>query len=467
MGVRLRATLTATAAVAVALGLAAVALFMVLDASLASSTRHAAMAQADQRANRLLVGAGRQIEPVLTFVPVPHLNAGIRIGDSPSAVAEAKTRARLNAAAGTHRGPTGGAAPGAGTASAPNAGAWAGTYSAGHTITAFRIVATKDGPVTVQGSASTEPAREAMHTLVRVLVPGGPALLALVALLTWLAVGRALRPVSAIRAKVAEITAYGLHERVPVPAARDEIASLARTVNATLDRLSVAVDAHRQFVADAAHELRSPMTVLRTRLELAAPEEKRLAREALKDVDRLGALTADLLLLARLDARGPLRLREVDIAQLIAEEAAQRRPRTEVRVELRVRPDVLLNGSPDHLRRMVANLLDNAVRHAASRVRVTLTVEDGRAVLDVQDDGPGIPEGDRAVIFQRFARLDAARARDTGGAGLGLPIARDVAEAHGGSLALVGSLAPVPAGSPTPAESGVGGAHFRVVLPLG
>lgn len=157
---------------------------------------------------------------------------------------------------------------------------------------------------------------------------------------------------SAIRAKVTEITAYGLHERVPVPAARGEIASLARTVNATLDRLSVTVDAHRQFVADAAHESRSPMAVLRTRLEPAAPEEMRLADEALKDVDRLGALTADLLLLARLDARGPLRMREVDIAQLVAEEAAQRRPRTEVRVELRVRPDVPLSGSPDHLRRM-------------------------------------------------------------------------------------------------------------------
>ncbi len=392
------------------------------------------------------------------------------------------------------------------------------TDEEGSHLVVTQTYTTDRGPVTVVGSASTEPAKAAMDTLTGVLLPGAPALLAFVALLTWLAVGRALRPVSAIRAKVAEITAHDLHERVPVPATRDEVALLARTVNDTLDRLRTAVDAHRQFVADAAHELRSPMAILRTRLELAAPAERRLAAEALDDVDRLGALTADLLLLARLDARQPLRVREVDLGQVVAEEAARRRPRAEVAVLLDLAPDVLVLGSAEHLRRMVANLVDNAVRHAAGTVRVTLArgggdtesgaepragavgaagargardagggagargatgsagaagsragavgatgagarsvgaarTGRGAVVLDVRDDGPGIGDEHRDVVFQRFTRLDHARTRDTGGSGLGLPIARDIAAAHGATLVLL------------PPDGGACGAHFRVVLP--
>jgi signal transduction histidine kinase len=308
-------------------------------------------------------------------------------------------------------------------------------------------------PMTVKGTASLAPASQAMRTLTHVLIPAVPALLALVALFTWLAVGRVLRPVSAIRAKVADITAHDLHERVPEPDTRDEIAALARTVNATLDRLRTAVDGHRQFVADAAHELRSPLAVLRTRLELARPQETELAAEALEDVDRLQSLTSDLLLLARLDARGPLRAAETDLAQLVAEEAARRRPRLEVRVTLDLTPDVLVHGSADHLRRLVANLVDNAVRHAAATVAVRLARAGDRAVLDVEDDGAGIPPEHHATVFDRFTRLDAARPRDTGGCGLGLPIARDIAAAHGATLTIVPTPGPLP------------GAHLRAVFP--
>lgn len=409
MGVRLRTTLTATAAVAVALCLASLALFAVLDASLAASTRELALQDAKMQAAGLGPGAA---------LPGPGLSGASLSGAS---------------------GPYGIGAPGS-PESVPKTG----------TLKVTEVVDTRYGPVTVTGTASTAPAAEAMATLTHVLIPGVPSLLGLVALFTWLAVGRALRPVSAIRAKVADITAHGLHERVPVPDTRDEIAALARTVNATLDRLQTAVDAHRQFVADAAHELRSPMAILRTRLELAGPQDKRLAADALDDVARLQSLTADLLLLARLDAHEPLRTRELDLSQLVAEEAARGRPRPDVRVLLDLTPDLLVHGSPDQLRRLVANLVDNAVRHAATSVGVTLNGRAGHAILDVTDDGPGIPPEHHTTVFARFTRLDHARARDTGGSGLGLPIARTIATAHHASLLIM----------PTPR-----GAHLRATFP--
>jgi signal transduction histidine kinase len=301
---------------------------------------------------------------------------------------------------------------------------------------ASRPVLTADGAVLVQARASLHPAAAALETLRSVLLPGVPALLLLVAGLTWLAVGRALAPVSAIRRELADITATDLHRRVPVPPARDEVRLLAETTNTTLDRLEHAVGRHRRFVADAAHELRSPLAVLRTRLEIAPPQP--LTAEALADVDRIQRLTADLLLLARLDAGEPPEHGEVDLGQVAAEEAAQARPRTDVRVELHIDAGIVVRGSAEHLRRLVANLVDNAVRHAAADVTVRLREHDGEAVLEIEDDGPGIPPDQQEAVFDRFARLDGARARDAGGSGLGLAIARDIAVHHGGSLAVAG-----------------------------
>jgi signal transduction histidine kinase len=264
-----------------------------------------------------------------------------------------------------------------------------------------------------------------------------------------------LKPVSAIRAKMADITAHDLHQRVPEPVSHDEIAALARTVNATLDRLQTAVEQHKRFVADAAHELRSPLAVLRTRLELTAhrTEAPVLAAQALTDVDRIQTLTTDLLLLARLDAGEPPRDQEVDLGQVAAEEAARTRPRPDVTVALDIATDVLVRGSADQLRRLVANLVDNAVRHAATAVTVRVTADDSRAVLEVTDDGPGIPREHREIVFDRFTRLDEARDRDRGGSGLGLAIARDIAVAHHGTLSV--------ATTPDP------GACLRAVLPVG
>lgn len=307
-------------------------------------------------------------------------------------------------------------------------------------------VATPAGEGTVWARASLASAEEALQTLNGVLLPGVPALLLVVALMTWYSVSRALRPVAAIRAKVADITARDLHQRVPVPQAKDEIAALATTVNGTLDRLETAVEQHKRFVADAAHELRSPIATLRARLELAEPSE--LTAEALADIERLQSLAGDLLLLARLDAGEPLRTADLDLGQAAAEESLRIRRRPGVELKLDIEPDVVIEGVRGHIDRLVTNLVDNAVRHAAGKVEVRVSRSDGgEAVLEVLDDGPGIPVDRREAVFGRFTRLDEARARDAGGSGLGLPIARDIALLHGGTLMAVdgGLIARFPA----------------------
>jgi signal transduction histidine kinase len=398
MSVRLRATLAATAVVAVALGVASAVLVGVLAGNLADS----AAAEAERRAALaadLLAAPG---PPVEVEVEDPQLMVAPDVVVRP-------------------------AEPGLPAPPVTQSGRFA---------VASRAVLTADGEVLVQARASLHPAATALETLRAVLLPGVPALLLLVAGLTWLAVGRALAPVSAIRRELTDITATDLHRRVPVPPARDEIRLLAETTNRTLDRLEHAVGRHRRFVADAAHELRSPLAVLRTRLEIAPPQP--LTAEALADVERIQRLTTDLLLLARLDAGEPAEHGEVDLGQVAAEEAALARPRADVRVDLRIEAGIVVRGSAERLRRLVANLVDNAVRHTARTVTVRLRKQDGDAVLEVEDDGPGIPADQQEAVFDRFARLDEARARDAGGSGLGLAIARDIAVQHGGSLAVAG-----------------------------
>jgi signal transduction histidine kinase len=391
-GVRLRATVAAMLTVAVALGVASAALLLVLQGSLEKSARTEAAGKAKAAAMAVKGGPGRPPPP----------GASTAIGGGADVQVLTKTSADPPWKSGS-----------------------------GYMVAAEKVD-TEGRSMLVQGRSSLAPTRQAIASLRGLLVPGVPSLLLLVALLTWLAVGRALKPVSAIRGKLADITAHDLHRRVPVPDSRDEIAALARTVNATLDRLQTAVEQHKRFVADAAHELRSPLAVLRTRLELAGTEA-----EALTDVQRIQTLTADLLLLARLDAGEPPHDQEVDLGQVVAEEAARPRPRPDVTVDLDIAADVLVRGSSGQLNRLTANLVDNAVRHAATTVTVRLTADGSSAVLEVADDGPGIPREHRDVVFDRFTRLDQARARDHGGSGLGLPIARDIATAHNGTLTVV------------------------------
>jgi signal transduction histidine kinase len=443
LSVRLRTTLVATAIVAAALGGASAVLVGVLSASLEDS----AAAEAERRAAAAadLLIAGRR----LVTVPEPWAGRPWEGVVAPDVVVRPAVPAHEVPTGPVDWGPVdpglvdpGPVDPGPVDA-APLLAAPSGTTP--FTV-ASQPVQTVDGALVVQARASLQPAAAALDTLRAVLVPGVPALLLLVAGLTWLAVGRALAPVSAIRRELADITATDLHRRVPVPPARDEVALLAETTNRTLDRLEQAVGRHRRFVADAAHELRSPLAVLRTRLEVARPRPltsealavEALAVEALTDVERIQRLTADLLLLARLDAGEPSEHFEVDLGQVAAEEAARARPRAHVRVALRVDAGVVVRGCAEQLRRLVANLVDNAVRHAGTEVVVVVRERAGTAVLEVSDDGPGIPVAHHEAVFDRFTRLDESRARDAGGSGLGLAIARDIAVHHSGELAVAG-----------------------------
>ncbi|MFF3154189.1 sensor histidine kinase [Streptomyces sp. NPDC057910] len=266
------------------------------------------------------------------------------------------------------------------------------------------------------------------------LLASAPPLIALAAAIAWAGTGLALRPVTSIRTELAEVSSSELDRRVPDPGGADEIALLARTVNATLDRLEQAHVRQREFVADASHELRNPIAAVRSRLEvaLAAPDSASV-RAALDDTERLQRIAADLLLLARLDAHPQPPAEPVDLTLLAAEDTARRRA-ARVPVELAADAPVPVRGDPAQLERMLANLVDNAVRHARTRVRVAARRDGDDAVLEVTDDGPGVPAADRSRIFERFVRLDAARARESGGTGLGLAIAREIARAHGGEL---------------------------------
>ncbi|MFD7837067.1 sensor histidine kinase [Streptomyces sp. NPDC059761] len=281
------------------------------------------------------------------------------------------------------------------------------------------------------------------------LLAGAPPLIGFAAALAWWVTGHALRPVTAIRTELAAVTASELDRRVPDPGGADEIAQLARTVNDTLDRLERSDARQRQFTADASHELRNPLAAVRSRLEVALAQgrpDRESVAAALADTERLQRIAADLLLLARLDGGPVPRTEPVDLALLAAEDLA-RRPAPRVPLRLDAQAPVPAAGDPARLERALANLVDNALRHARTGVVVRAATESaepggsGWAVLEVEDDGPGIPAADRDRVFERFVRLDPDRGRAGGGTGLGLAIVREIARAHGGEARALPSRA--------------------------
>jgi signal transduction histidine kinase len=304
-----------------------------------------------------------------------------------------------------------------------------------------REVETPSGRYTVVAAAPIDEVQRSVDAVRRALWVALPALVALVALVAWWLVGHALRPVEAIRAQVDEISGTTIHRRVPEPASGDEIGRLARTMNAMLGRLEAASTRQRQFVSDASHELRSPVTAIRADLEVALAEGDRadwpgVATAVLSEESRLEALLADLLILAAGDEAPPPPPvgtgAAVDLADLARAEA--RRPHAvPVTAGVTGLHPTTVTGSSEQLARVVTNLVDNAARHAQGRVAVGVTGDGRRVRLTVDDDGPGVPEPDRERVFERFTRLDDARARDAGGTGLGLAVVRSIAERHRGA----------------------------------
>jgi signal transduction histidine kinase len=305
----------------------------------------------------------------------------------------------------------------------------------------LRVVAVNanGGQVVLAGVLFAQ-ASDSIATLAKALLIGTPLLFGLLALATWLVTGYTLRPIAELRRGAAEVTQTGVPRDLPVPPARDEVRSLAVTLNDMLSRLAAAQQRQRDLVSDTAHELRSPIASIRAQLEVALDHPEGLdwaetARDVHADTLRLARLTENLLLLARLDEQR-IRHSPVDLAAVCASVAA-RYGAAQVPVLADAPYPCLVTGDPDALSRLLVNLLDNAVRHAASTVRVSVCAEHGWAVLVVTDDGPGIPAEDTERAFGRFSRLDDARSRDgEEGAGLGLAIVRATAEAHGGSVTL-------------------------------
>ncbi|MEO3868065.1 HAMP domain-containing sensor histidine kinase [Nonomuraea sp. B12E4] len=285
-------------------------------------------------------------------------------------------------------------------------------------------------------------------------VVGGTAVV-MAAAITYLGrrvVAACLRPVEGIRAELDKVNHSCPDRRVPFPPAQDEIHDLADSVNRTLSRLQAAMAQQRQFSSDASHELRSPIAAIRAEVEdaLRAPEEtslRKVGTTVLGSLERLEGIVADLLTIARLDGvdnGSPGRKEPIDLARLVTDVCRQR-PQAGKTFEYDLHPGVTVIGDRAQLSRLLTNLIDNAERHAASTITVHVRHEPsarrdihrfphGIARMEVIDNGPGIDPDKRELVFQRFARLDTARARAAGGTGLGLPIARQIAEAHKGSL---------------------------------
>ncbi len=266
----------------------------------------------------------------------------------------------------------------------------------------------------------------------------------------WL-VTRSLRPVEAMRRELAATTATDLTRRVPVTESGDELEALAVTLNATLDRLESAVAANRRFVADAAHELRSPLTGVRAAVELrTGPDTDDILYDALGELDRASALVDDLLFLARGQQPGTA-IGDVPFDRVVADEIeALGARRSDMEVTATLEP-VTVAGDGARLARVVRNLLENAARYGQGRIDVTVSVRDGEAVLWVDDDGSGVPVADRERVFERFVRLDESRSRATGGSGLGLAIVAEIVADGSGTVTVV--------------DASGGGARFEVRLP--
>ena len=442
-GVRLTTSLAAAAVVAAALSVAGLLLVVLLERSLSSGIKDTALQRARDIAATVARDGVEAVGPLTgsTDHSIVQIVADGRVVASSPDVDGELALSRLRPSPGQVRTVTR-----QGSAGDDDA----------QLLVALGVTAPDRTNLVVIAARSLEPVQTSTQALRSLLLVGVPLLVLLVGGATFVLAGRALRPVEAIRRRVADIDGDQLGQRVPVPSARDEVGRLAETMNDMLVRLESSASAQRRFVSDASHELRSPLATVRTSMEVAQihPEITDwtgLTHIVLDETARMQTLVADMLLLARSDERGlQLRRAEVDLDDL-CEQAADRLRRAGVRVVTDVQA-VRVLGDPDRLARVLRNLTDNAARHASSFVTLRLHAEADGAVLDVLDDGPGIPFAQRERVFERFVRLDESRTRSSGGTGLGLAIVAQIVKVHLGTVTI--------------ADAADGGALVRVSLPL-
>lgn len=329
--------------------------------------------------------------------------------------------------------------------------------------TRVRVLAATAGSKTVLVVTDLSRVDDSVRIVTRAALIGGPLAVLLMGFASYAVVALTLRPVAALRHGATDISAAGLaDQRLPVPGAKDEIHRLAVTLNAMLDRIDSSTARQRTFVGDAAHELRSPLASLRVQLEVAqrlGPESdwNALIDDVMVDVKRLDRLVEDLLALARVDEAGEPRREPVQLDELVGAVVGGYGS-APVPVTRTGAHGVEIVGDPDGLRRVVVNLVDNALRYTQTGVAVdlqpsSLAGQPG-VQLTVTDDGPGIAPDERERVFDRFYRIAAARDRESGGTGLGLPIVRDLVRAHGGTVHV------------TDRPGGASGLQAVVVLPL-
>jgi len=307
---------------------------------------------------------------------------------------------------------------------------------------------------------------DGLQQLRRDLLAGVPLVLLLASAGGYFLARKSLAPIASMNSQTQRISAENLSARLDVSNTRDELSRLATTINDLLARLESSFKQQQRFIADASHELRTPLAVLRGETEVALGktrtiEEYQQSLSLIQDeAERLSRIVEDLFMLARqpIDTRAVLNHERVSLNDAVRD-CARAAQVLAIRKGVRLKvendsPSIALQGDEELIRRMILNLLDNAVKYtpAGGEISLALARENGHAEIVVRDTGIGIPETDQPRVFDRFFRVDKARARAMGGAGLGLSIAQWIVEVHGGEI----SVASAPGH----------GSTFTVVLPV-
>ena len=429
-GVRRRSTAVAVGVVALALLLGGVVLLGLLRASLASSTD----ATARQKTLDVIAEmAGQDVADAGAYIiETAHAGQFVQVLDAGGSVVAASDPEIAKTPLSAQR-PSPGQTMTQDVPGLPSIG----DNDDYHIVTVGARAGAANYTVVVAQAAQIQ--ADTISTVAWFTLGATPLLLVAVAGSVWLLVGRSLRQVERIRGQVARINAEQLDGRVDVPPTNDEIHALALTMNTMLDRLQASDSEQRRFVSDASHELRSPLATIKAGVEIAAADPTGAMWLQMKDVlaeetARMSFLVEDLLTLAKANDGGlKVEHEDVDLDDVLDQEIRRLRSTSSKQITADLAP-ARIRGDARRLAQVLRNVLDNADRHAVSRISVQLYTSGDRVLVTVDNDGDPIPAADRDRIFERFVRLDGSRSREGGGSGLGLAIASGIMAAHHGTI---------------------------------